>query len=107
MSCHFLSVECSSDEIALKSSNLDISLCLRYPIQMTYTIKINDSSEKSRSIIKMLKELSKDYSFLEIYEDSPALSEKIEIELDKRLKFVENNPELGKNWQDIKASLLK
>lgn len=73
---------------------------------MTYTVKISDSSVKARSIIKMLKELSKDYSFLEIYEESPILSEEIQKELDKRLQFVETNPELGKSWPQVKATLV-
>ncbi len=55
----------------------------------------------------MLRELSKDYSFLEIYEESPILSEEIQKELDKRLQFVESNPELGKSWPQIKATLVK
>jgi len=74
---------------------------------MTYTIKISDTSEKAKSIIRMLKELSKDYSFLEVYKDNLALTEELEKEIDKRLLFVESNPETGKPWQEVKASLQK
>lgn len=74
---------------------------------MTYTIKISDTSEKAKSIIRMLKELSKDYSFLEVYKDNLALSEELEKEIDKGLLFVESNPETGKPWQEVKASLQK
>ena len=74
---------------------------------MTYTIKISDTSEKAKSIIRMLKELSKDYSFLKIYKDTLELSEELEKEIDNRLLFVESNPETGKQWREVKASLQK
>ncbi len=73
---------------------------------MTYTITINDKSEKAQSIIKMLKELSRDYSFLKVYENDSVLSEKLEKELDKRLDYVIRNPEVGKTWEEVKSTLI-
>ena len=72
---------------------------------MTYTVTINDKSEKARSIVKMLKELSKDYPFLKVYEESSGLSDEQEKELDKRLAYVIRNPEIGKSWVEVKHSL--
>jgi hypothetical protein len=74
---------------------------------MTYTVTINDKSEKARSILRMLKELSKDYSFLKVYEEGPGLSDEFEKELGKRLTFVIKNPEIGKTWDEVKNSLPK
>lgn len=74
---------------------------------MTYTVTINDKSEKARSIVKMLKELSKDYPFLKVYEEGSGLSEELEKELEKRLAYVIRNPEIGKTWVEVKNSLPK
>ncbi len=68
---------------------------------MTYTITINDKSEKARSIFKMLKELSRDYPFLKVYEDGSGLSEQLEKELDIRLAYVIKHPEKGKTWEEV------
>jgi hypothetical protein len=74
---------------------------------MTYTVTINDKSEKARSIVKMLKELSKDYPFLKVYEEGSGLSDEQEKELEKRLAYVIKNPETGKSWVEVKHSLPK
>ncbi|MDP1621779.1 MAG: hypothetical protein Q8M08_05510 [Bacteroidales bacterium] len=71
---------------------------------MTYTVTINDTSEKARSIVKMLKELSKDYHFLKVYDDNSELSEELQKELEIRLAYVIKNPEIGKNWDELKSS---
>ena len=55
----------------------------------------------------MLKELAVDYPFLSIYEDESGLSDKMEKELESRYKYVMENPESGKNWEEVKNNLLK
>jgi len=72
---------------------------------MNYTVKINTSDKKSESIINLLKELSDDYSFINIYEDETELSKEMENELDLRYQYVLKNPEEGKSWEEVKKSL--
>jgi hypothetical protein len=72
---------------------------------MTYTVSINDKSEKVRSIVKMLKELSKDYPFLKVYEEGSGLSDELEKELEKRIAYVIKSPEIGKTWVEVRNSL--
>lgn len=74
---------------------------------MNFVVKINDSTPKAKSIIKMLKELAKDYSFLEISSEKDALSENVIQELEARYNHVVYNFEEGKSWEEVKASLLK
>ena len=74
---------------------------------MTYTITINDKSEKARSIVKMLTELSRDYPFLKVYEEGNLLSDRLEKELDKRLIYVKNHPDVGKSWEEVKNDLTR
>jgi len=74
---------------------------------MNYTIKINSTGTKAESLVNMLKELAADYPFLSIYEDGPGLSNEMEKELDLRYKYVLENPEQGKSWEEVKNNLLK
>jgi len=55
----------------------------------------------------MLKELSRDYPFLKVYEDGPGLSDELEKELDKRMAYATRNPEAGKSWEEVKGTLIK
>lgn len=73
---------------------------------MSYTIKINDKGAKAKSIINMLKELAKDYSFMSIYEDKDDFSEDMEQELERRYKFTLQNPEIGKSWEEVRKTLI-
>ena len=73
---------------------------------MSYTIKIDSKGRKAKSIINMLKELAQDYSFLQIYEDEPELSGNLAEELEARYRYVKNNPEEGKSWEEVKSNLL-
>lgn len=73
---------------------------------MTYTIKIQDSSLKAKSIINMLKALKEDYDFIEISEENTKNSD---IDLDKVLdirykSFLKSNK--GKDWKDLKKELI-
>ena len=73
---------------------------------MNYTIKINDSNPKAKSIIRMLKELSKDYSFLTISENLDEVQENILQELDTRYEYMKNHPDEWKTWEEVKNNIL-
>lgn len=73
---------------------------------MNFIIKINDRTPKAKSIVKMLKELAKDYSFLEISSENNELSENVLEELEARYNYVLENIEEGKSWEEVKSSLL-
>jgi hypothetical protein len=73
---------------------------------MDYTIRISDTSPKARSIINMLKELSQDYPFLQIYEDLPEESDELMEELEFRYNEAMKNPGKGKSWEEVKANLM-
>ena len=51
---------------------------------MSFTIKIDSKSPKAQSIINMLKELAKDYSFLDVTEDGDEINDLILQEVDAR-----------------------
>jgi len=72
---------------------------------MDYTIRISDTSPKARSIINMLKELSQDYPFLTVSEDSD-VQENILQELDARYEYMLEHPEDGESWEKVKKDLL-
>lgn len=71
---------------------------------MDYTIKISDTSPKAKSIINMLKELSKDYSFLTISEDMDEVQENILQELDARYEYMKDHPDEWKTWEEVKKN---
>ena len=73
---------------------------------MNFIIKINDSTPKAKSIVRMLKELAKDYSFLEVSSENNELSENVLEELEARYNYVLENVEEGKSWEEVKSSLL-
>jgi len=73
---------------------------------MIYTIRIKDKSRKAKSIINMLKELSQDYPFLHVYEDDMEESDELMAELEYRYNEAMKNPEAGKSWEEVKASLM-
>lgn len=72
---------------------------------MTYTIKIDSKTRKAKSIVNMLKELSQDYPFLTISEDSE-IQENILQELDARYDYMLEHPEDGESWEKVKNDLL-
>ena len=77
---------------------------------MTYTVKIDQASRQAQSIVDMLKALSIDYDFLQIYEDVESTDTNLTLEqkkeLDSRYEYVLNNPTIGKPWNEVKQSLL-
>lgn len=72
---------------------------------MKYTISISNTGPQALSIINMLKALAKDYDFLQITEDSNALTPEQEKELNRRYKYVKENPMVGKTWEEFEKSL--
>jgi hypothetical protein len=74
---------------------------------MNYTIRIDDNSPKAKSLVRMLKEMADEYPFVNIYEEGLELSENMVQELESRYKIVLKNPESGKNWEEVKSSLLE
>ncbi len=73
---------------------------------MDYTIRISDTSPKAKSIINMLKELSKDYSFLTISEDIDEVQENILQELDARYDHMKKHPDEWKTWEEVKNNIM-
>jgi len=65
---------------------------------LTFTVKIDQASRQTQSIINMLKALSLDYDFLQIYEDNEIadtnLTSEQKKELDSRYEYVLKNPTL-------------
>lgn len=72
---------------------------------MNFTVKIIDNSPKARSIINMLKELAKDYSFLSISEDEDVLNENILHEVDARKDYIKEHPDEWRTWNEVKNNL--
>jgi hypothetical protein len=54
----------------------------------------------------MLKELSKDYSFLTISEDMDEVQENILQELDARYEYMKEHPEDWMTWEEVKNNLM-
>ena len=75
---------------------------------MEYTVRIQDKSEQSHSIIKMLKAFSRDYDFLQVYEEPPnKLTKEQEKELDRRYQYFLQNPDKGQSWEEVKNELFQ
>ena len=73
---------------------------------MNFIVKITDNSPKAKSLINMLKELAKDYSFLNIAEDSNSIQQNILNELDARSEYMNKHPEDGESWEKVKNDIL-
>jgi hypothetical protein len=72
---------------------------------MTYTITIEDKSQKAKSIINMLKALREDYDFIEISKKQGNLDyPNIDVELESRYKSYRKN-RVGKEWKELKKEL--
>lgn len=74
---------------------------------MSYTVKIDTNNPKAKRIINMLKELSEDYSFIQIHEDEPELSDDMVKELEARYQYAIKNPKEGKSWEEVESNLQK
>lgn len=73
---------------------------------MNFTVKISDTSPKAKSIINMLKELSKDYPFLTISDDADEIQENIIKELDFRDQYMKDHPDEWKTWEEVKNNIM-
>ncbi|MFV0269072.1 MAG: hypothetical protein ACK5HT_18250 [Draconibacterium sp.] len=73
---------------------------------MHYTIKIEDSNSVAKSIVSMLKELSREYEFMSVHPEEGDVEEDIANELDARYDFVVKNPTEGDSWEEVKKRLL-
>ena len=73
---------------------------------MVYTIKIEDKTQKAKSIINLLKVLKDDYDFIEMIEDEDfdAIESNIDKELLRRYKMFNDNP-TGKDWEVFREEL--
>lgn len=73
---------------------------------MTYTVRISGNSPQALSIINMLKAFQKEFDYIDISEDDEyqdnELSPDFLEELDKRAEYMENHPDDGKSWDEIK-----
>jgi hypothetical protein len=78
---------------------------------MVYTIRISGDSPQASGIINLLKSLQKDYNFIEINEEVQYpefdLSPEWLEEIDRRAEYMENHPDEGKTWDEVKRNLLK
>ncbi len=74
---------------------------------MVFTIKIQDKSEKARSIINMLKALSDDYDFIEISGQKDGEDDlSVMNELESRYNSFLKDPK-GKDWVDVMNGINK
>ena len=69
---------------------------------MDFTVKIKGGSVKAQSIINMMKELAKDYSFLTVVEDDSNLDEEILQEVDARKEYMKNHSDEWRSWEQVK-----
>jgi hypothetical protein len=72
---------------------------------MTYTIKIDQTSQQAQSIVDMLKALSVDYDFIQIYKNDEVVDLSVVTELDSRYEYIIKNPTVGKSWDEVKQNL--
>lgn len=73
---------------------------------MNFTVRIENNNQKAQSIVNMLKELAKDYSFISITEDNQELSPDMVEELEFRYNYMLEHPEDGESWEVVKNRIL-
>ena len=74
---------------------------------MTYTVRISGSSPQALSIINMLKAFQEEFDYIDISEENEdyknnEFSPEFLEELDKRAEYMENHPNEGKSWDEVK-----
>lgn len=73
---------------------------------MYYIVRIDSNETKAQSVINLLKELAKDYSFISIVEDNQELTPDIVEELEFRYNYMLEHPEDGESWEVVKNRIL-
>ena len=73
---------------------------------MSITFKINNTGLKAQSIINMLKILSLDYDFIEMYDDTEELPELSEKEYKKRYEYTIEHFNEGISIEELESKLL-
>jgi hypothetical protein len=73
---------------------------------MNITVRIENNNQKAQSIINMLKELAKDYSFISIWDESEDISDNIAAEIEARYNYIIEHPEDGSSWEEVKKRIL-
>jgi len=91
-------------ELPIKRCNFEIE---QIEVAMTYTVRISGNSPQALSIINMLKAFQKEFDYIDISEDkdysqSEEFSPEFLEELDRRSEYMENHPNEGKSWDDVK-----
>ena len=71
---------------------------------MVYTVKINDKSQKAKSIINMLKTLQEDYDFIQLIESNEENEKWVVKELESRIKLLKKEKS-GKTWDKLLKEL--
>ncbi len=71
---------------------------------MVYTIRINDKSQKAKSIINMLKTLQEDYDFIQLVEANDEHEKWVVKELESRIKLLKKSKS-GKSWDKLLKEL--
>jgi len=74
---------------------------------MTYTVRISGNSPQAMSIINMLKAFQEEFDYIDISEENSdynndEFSPEFLEELDKRAEYMENHPNEGKSWDEVK-----
>ena len=74
---------------------------------MTYTVRISGNSPQALSIINMLKAFQEEFDYIDISEENSdynndEFSPEFLEELDKRAEYMENHPNEGKSWDEVK-----
>ena len=74
---------------------------------MTYTVRISGNSPQALSIINMLKAFQEEFDYIDISEENVdyknnEFSSGFLEELDKRAEYMENHPNEGKSWDEVK-----
>lgn len=73
---------------------------------MQYIVQIEDSDPVAQSIVRLLKELARDYEFVTVLPTDSNVDENIVNELQSRYEFVRENSEAGDSWEEVKKRLL-
>ena len=74
---------------------------------MTYKVHISGNSPQALSIINMLKAFQEEFDYIDITEEKEdyrkeEFSSEFLEELDRRSEYMEQHPDEGKSWDEVK-----